>query len=331
MKATPRGTLLAALAVLLLDGCSSGCSGRAPKASVADASATATSTRASTATSTSAAVDEQRPRQRYRAPVVYLDGTPLAVLSFGELPPGLETRWTLLEDQRKVRRFLIADYLRALGVDLAKVKEVHAYGGRERIAVIKGAELRRFEKKLLFSFTQSDKGVPRLHWPGEGFETNDAIDKVVALTVYVTRLPPIWNPESWSLELEGRAVEGIPYATTEVRGGTRVYVDGRLAGFIKRNGVDMNALVPGSAEGGRPRYALLGQLATLGIRLEAMKSVDLIYEDVPLARLPAKDLLGADFALLEKSGGTIELRPPEKQVTAILLYDRQAPPDLTRR
>src|SRR5688572_20049483 len=81
---------------------------------------------------------------RWKDTGVYLDGKPIAFLTWGELPIGLKPTW--LKDrvgankrpgtsdlgwrwgQQRFYRF--TDYLTALGIDIKKIKELHVYGSK---------------------------------------------------------------------------------------------------------------------------------------------------------------------------------------------------------
>ncbi|HJZ88515.1 MAG TPA: hypothetical protein VKN99_25255 [Polyangia bacterium] len=263
---------------------------------------------------------------------VYVDGTPVAVMKYGELPPGLPVHQKKLPDGRLVPRFLLAEYFEALGIDLHAIRQTHWYGGRARVAIVDGAEFRRNARRLYFSFTREVAGKPRLHWPGAGFRTNDSIDTVVAIAVYVKRKPPRWNAAEWYLEDEsGKQIEGIPYATEELRGGTRIYVDGRLAGTIKRNLLSSATMVPGSdKDGAPPRYSLAAFLARFGVDPRAHQTLDLIDGDLVMAHLRPADFTGPlEFAPVIDSHGQVRLDlwqnnlRSQFMVTALSLHGRR--------
>src|SRR5690349_9200898 len=63
-------------------------------------------------------------RRRGRDAMVFVDGRVAAVMRFRELPPDLVP--TLVRyGNKQVVRFAIADYLQALGIDPARIREVH--------------------------------------------------------------------------------------------------------------------------------------------------------------------------------------------------------------
>jgi hypothetical protein len=272
---------------------------------------------------------EQR-GQRFREAAVYLDGTPIAALAFGELPPQVKPHWIEIEKDYKVRRFVLSEYLAGLGVDIAKVKAMHFYGGRTRLAVLEGGEIRKNGKRILFSFTQGNAGKPRFHWP-PGIKVNDTIDKINNVTIYIQKTPPRWDNERYVLVLDGEDLEGeIPYATTELRGGTRVYLDGRLVANIKRNLVEAAHLATTSTAG-EARYSLAAFLKASGAKLDGVKTYDLVNEDEVAGRFDAKDLDALQFAFVEKGGGQTHFLPKDTYATAMLMYAKRRPPDLLDR
>jgi hypothetical protein len=211
----------------------------------------------------------------------------------------------------------------ALGVDLGKIQSLHLVGGRDRVAIVSGKELREHGASLLFSFTQSTTGKARLHVK-PGIVISDSIDKIQNVLLYQERPAPIWNAQKLELELDGHSVEGVPYAAGELRGGTRLYLDGRLLGLIKRN-----RLPP--LEPKETAYPLLKVILGLGLPLSTAKTVDLIDDDRQVARIPFGELAGATFSVVEKSGGQIAIEPRGLTATALLFYEKAAPPVLDER
>jgi hypothetical protein len=265
---------------------------------------------------------------KYRDCAVYVDGAPLAVMSFGELPPSLPTTWIEIgEPKMKVRRFIFWDYLAALGVDMKRLRAVHLYGGRGRVAVIERAELARLEKELYFSFTQSTTGAPRMHWI-PNMRTTDSIDKIGAMAVYVEKEPPTYNKAESRLEVDGKPLgDAIPYLTKELRGGARVYLDGRLRAVLKRNALSEATRAQTSTAA---RWRLLPQLEALGVPLADVKGADLVNLDAPVGRVSIEALRTAELTVIERSGGQIFVDPPGTPVTVLMLY-RTAPPAVANR
>lgn len=270
--------------------------------------------------------------KRFQPPVVYLDGTPIAMLAFGELPPTMTTTWLKLPSlEEPVRRFALTGYLEALGVDLKKLKAAHLYSGRDRVAILSGEELRREAATTFFSFTQSDRGKVQMRWPS-ATPTTDRIDKVVTIALYVDKPPPVRGPkERPGLFLDGVPVDDPPYVTADVQGGTRIYVDGRLAAILR----------PRDLLGEGP-HGLLDAVRARGVTASP-KAADVMSRDVLARRLSSPaDVQSARFTMPTGAGGVMRLEAEATSaapsdagaiddVSAVLLYDKAAPPDWSKR
>ena len=246
--------------------------------------------------------------RRFRDAPVVVDGELVAVLRFGELPPGLAPRMVTLADGRQARRYRMADWLTALGVALPTVQAIHWHGGRGRVAVIPGDALRRWPDELIFSFTGGTAGKPRMHWISQNFRPNDQIDLVSAVAVYANRKPPVWNADRGVLLLDGKPVT-LPYADLAHRGGIRVYVGGRIAGTLKRKRLRDAERTPDG------QYRLLPSLQRI---LPAFKTATLVGEDGAfLTNLEAAHLAKATFEAPTDASGHIRLLLPPTAVLEV--------------
>jgi hypothetical protein len=242
------------------------------------------------------APDAERPgagrgERRPSEPATFIDGELRGVLRFHELPRGLPVRWKTGDDGRKLRRYGLADYLAALGQDLAKIREVHLYGARGRVSILVGDELRAHRDDMLFSFTQGDRGKPRAHYPPMSqIRVSTFVDAIEDVAVYVAREPPTYEVRTHAVRLpDGSLARGIPYAAPERPHGTRVYVDGALTLWAKRR-----SLPPETPEG---RHALAALLAPAGIDLAVAHSLTLVTGD-DVARALDRQALSAQAASL---------------------------------
>jgi hypothetical protein len=269
-------------------------------------------------------------RKRFGQSPVYLDGVGIAVVAYGELPAWLPTRPEKLSDGRSVTRFRLAEYFEALGVPVAAIKAIHFYGGRGRVAIIPGDELRRIKNELLFSFTAGDAGKMRMHWDSK-FDVSDTIDKVQAVAIYVDRKPPAWDRAKWGLVDErGEKIEGIPYADEPMRGGVRIYRDGRIAHLLKRNRTFDRKVAPHRMADGVPHFRLFEYLEEEELKAGDVAAIELLEQNSVVLRLEGAEL-AAERDTLEMSappqaGGQVivHLCPAEARrsvpVTAINLY-----------
>ncbi len=185
--------------------------------------------------------------ERFKDPTVYVDGVPISVIRFGELPVTLKPTW--IEEKASVpfkrgddgprfrivkeRRYRFSDYFRELGVDLEKLKELHIYGGNQKAAavVIPGDSVRNAEG-LLFRFGGAIWGKPLPSCP-EGVGDGKCPDQITTMALYVDKVPP--KREGGYFYFDGERIEGIPYHGEPSRGGIRVYFEGVLSATIKRN------------------------------------------------------------------------------------------------
>lgn len=268
--------------------------------------------------------------KKWRDTGVYLDGKPIGVLSFGELPVGLAPVWieekhaapiapgshapgyTLVEE----RRYRFVDYLTALGVDLARLRELHIMGPRlTEVVVVSGAELRsKRGRELLFRFAGLVGGKaipvvpPRL---GNGIKP----DKIACVMVYADKAPPVLVPGE-GLQLDGQPVLGIPYYGEPLRGGVRIYQDDRLAMVIKRP--LLRATRPAAMVDGKPRYRLWDLLAQKGVDTARVTEGWLIADERRVQRLGRAELEAATFEVGDKEKN--EIRFGAVRASAIALH-----------
>jgi hypothetical protein len=254
---------------------------------------------------------------------VYVDGKSVAVMRVPELPLGLKPHQVRISSEP---RYFIGEYLTALGVDLAKVKGFHAYGG-SRVAVLDGDELRRDQKGIQLSFTRGDSGKPRLAWAVADLKANTTIDMVSALCVYVEKEPPVLKGHELYYP-DGTKVEGVPYAPAEVSKGTRVYMDGRLVATVKRKEIPNTLIVGGDAE--HPSYSLAGWLANAGVDAKGAKTIDFLSGDDLILHTDyakAKDLA---FTLPRHNQGQVAIaagNAKAAKVSALQIFIKKQAPE----
>lgn len=254
--------------------------------------------------------NQEAARTRFKGDTpLYVDGKLVAAVRYWELPPWLPTHMETLGDGRTAERFVFAHYLRALGIDTARIKEVHLHGGRGRVAISTGTELAKVADVLLFSFTMGGGGKMRMHW-GPKFEVSDTIDKVERVNIYITMKPPAWSMRKMSL-VDDKG-EPLPDPTDDLRGSVRVYLDGRVAFLLKRKEIGADGTLPSRVEGEIPFYRLFDYLRVHGIDPSRVAALELYRRDEMLARLEGKAKLfdpkePIEFSAAKKSGGQIAL------------------------
>jgi len=281
-----------------------------------------------------AAVPRDKQKRRHDA-TVYVDGNPVAFVKFYELPPALQpVVYGPNDKQRKAPRYSVASYLEAIGVDLDKLKEAHFYGGRGRVAVVSGPELKAKRDVLAFRFTAGDRGNLRMEWPGRDKlqMTGLQADIINDIAVYVERSAPRYDiPSGRVVDENGKPIVGIPFAPIERPGGTRVYLDGRLVSSIKRKTLPDSVVVPGTPEAGQTRFSLAKVLQMGGVDLAKVRGFEAISREAIVATLgreqAARELEHLEFVMPKESKGLIEMDTikPGAKLEAVLLYSGDLP------
>jgi hypothetical protein len=236
-------------------------------------------------------------KDTWRDPVAYVDGTPVGVLVPDELPRPLAL--TASGDEL---RFTVAAYLEAIGLPASRLKAVHVYADPTHVRALDvhglaGAELRA---------------------PRQGGKPVLDTDRVAALCVYVKKKPPELRPDG-TVWLAGQAVgKSIPYFGPPRRGGVRVYLDGRLAAWIKRNRLPEEALIPDSDEAGDPRWSLFDFLAGERVPVSRIQSAETAGgAPTPLDRAA---LASASFSMVPQQRGEIRLHVGERTLAISTLH-----------
>jgi len=269
-------------------------------------------------------------QKRFGQSPLYVDGKPVAVVAYGELPAWLPTRPVKLGDGRSANRFRLGEYFEALGIPLGKIQQVHLYGGRGRIAIIPGGEIRRLKNDLLFSFTEGESGKMRMHWDHK-LQVTDTIDKVQAVAIYAEKKAPAWDRGKWGLVDEhGAEIEGIPYVDRPLKGGVRFYLDGRIVHHLKRNQTFERKVEPDRLVDGTPYFKVFHYLEENGVATDAVVALELIDQNTIVRRIEGDELkatrAGLEMSAPPAAGGhvTFHLGPEASRTslkaTSIQLY-----------
>jgi len=222
---------------------------------------------------------------KWRDVGVYVDGRPVGVVDFGELPIGLKPTWVVEEhsiefdygykgprtSKSYARRYRMTDYLKALGVDVARIKEIQVMGPKTTTVIIaSGKELRSKKGEgFMFRFGAITGGKPIPVVP-EDFGNGVMPDKMGAVFVYIDKKPPTLNPEE-GLMLDGKLVDGVPYYGDPMKGGVRVYVDDRLSVALKHQSLE--EIPADTGPDGQKRWKLASVLKQSGVDLSKVVEV----------------------------------------------------------
>jgi len=262
--------------------------------------------------------DEEGPKggfQAFKEVWVYVDGKPAGVMREAELPPMPETWVDEVEyldfkagdagpHQRvfQIRRWTLADYFAALGIDAKKIKKVLLHGGRGTV-FIDGNDFRRYRDKFTFDLAGNNNLKLRVYLPVELRPTlNTSFDRYAAISVIVDKPAPTTNQDN-DVVIDGTIVQGIPYYGQPLRGGIRVYLDGRLAAIIKRNALGNEGRVtPGVDE-----WSVAALLAARGHEPARVAAVDIVDRAQTVHRAGGASLAGLTFRPDAQAQGAIAL------------------------
>ncbi len=270
--------------------------------------------------------------KKWRDTGVYVDGKPLGVLSFGELPIGLKPVFVEEKHSAEIepgshspgyvlvreRRYRFSDLVVALGVKLADVKEIHVMGPKvSEVVIASGAELRsKAGEKFMFRFggQVGGKAIPLVP---RHFGNEMKPDKIAAVMIYVNERPPELIPDE-GLALDGKLIEGIPYYGSEpLRGGVRVYQDDKFVFQIKRPLLRQTEAI--ASPDGVKRWKLWTLLAP---RIDQSKVVEawLIRDERRREKLSRAELESITFEMGEKEQNKILLGDKKLPASAIAIH-----------
>ena len=270
---------------------------------------------------------------------VYVDGVQVAVFRAGELPaiPAIE-----LEGGAK--RYKLYDYLKGIGISPESIKSIHLHGNGDRIGSVEGTELRKEKDRFQFSFASGDTGTPLRRWDTDGLKNEFVVHEIRRMTVYVKKPSPQIHPtKQCHVGADGDCSEAIPYADGQVAKGTRVYLDGKMVGFVKRRQVtDAMMVGPAAADASETKYSVAKLIASMGVDPNSVKTVELMAGDDVIARATGEQFVSlapqTNFTLPKHQHGKVRVHVPaelqakvpgvtnrDALVSAVLLYKNAAP------
>jgi hypothetical protein len=267
---------------------------------------------------------------------VYVDGAQIAVMRAGELPSIPVT-----ELEGAGRRYRMYDYVKAIGVAPESIKSIHFHGNGDRIASLEGSELLKEKDRFVFSFLSGTTGAPLQKWDTDHLKNEFVVHEIRRMTIYVKKPVPAIHPKrQCHVGADGDCSEAIPYATGEIAKGTRIYVDGKMVGFVKRRQIGDGLIVSGS--GDDTRYSLAKLVSQMGVDPNSLKTVELVAGDDVVARATAEQFKALDtqtyFTLPKHNHGKVRIHVPAEYqaqesgttdrdalVSSVLLYRNTAP------
>ena len=276
---------------------------------------------------------------RWKDTGVYLDGKPIGFLTFGELPLSLKPTWIKdkVSQEKSVdcpecpawkwaeqRFYKFTDYLKAMGIDTRKIKEIHVYGPRlSQSVVATGKDLQtKLAEKFMFRFG-IDVGGKALPWVPEGFGNGKTPDKIAGVMIYIERKPPTVTREG--IELDGQPMTGVPYYGDPIRGGVRVYVDDKLATIIKRQ--ELDAKQAAQTPTGDLQWSLGQFLKSKGIDGSKLVEGWVIRDDKRAEKIPWAELEKMSFSASSQAKGGVSLGDKKVRANAIALHTRAVKDD----
>ena len=271
---------------------------------------------------------------------VYVDGVQAGVFRAGELmvPPRTtesgDIRWNL------------HDYLASIGVDMAALKTVHFYGNGDRISSLDGPEIRKEKSRFEIAFSSGDTGSPIARWGVEGLKNEFMVHEIRRVAVYVKKAPAsIDKVKQCHTSADGDCTAEIPYSNGVVAKGTRVYVDGKMVGFVKRRQVT-DAMIVGApaADPSDNNYSVAKLLAGMNVDVDNVKTVEIMAGDDVIARTSGERFLAKStdttFSLPAHNHGKVRVHVPAEfqvsgsdkdrdgLVSAVLVYKSAEPKNL---
>ncbi|MBS1122305.1 MAG: hypothetical protein H6Q90_4533 [Deltaproteobacteria bacterium] len=269
---------------------------------------------------------------------VYIDGKPIGFLTYGELPTGLKPTWIKdkVSDRKRPgtddpgwkwarqRFYKFTDYLKAVGVDIRQINELHIYGPKmSQTFIVSGKDLATpAADKLMFRFGANISGKPIPAAPNN-LGNGKIGDKISAVMVYLKKKPPILIRNE-GLELDGQPQLGVPYYGEPIRGGIRIYLDDKLAAIIKRQELDPKQATKGAD--GELYYKLSDVFTANGVDTKKVVEVYVIRDERRQDKLPAAELATLTFSAGAQAKGGVVLGDSKIRANALALHTRPIKP-----
>jgi hypothetical protein len=275
-------------------------------------------------------------KKRAHPVFVYRDGEPIAVMRAGEMPPELGAWDNAYEGQAERRYHRLAEYLEKIGVPLARVRTIHFAGHRDHVASLEGAELRKEPHRFVFHFGHKMTAMPKSAWSTVGLKNPLRIDTIRNVAIFVKKAPPpLDGKQHCYLDASRHCAPAYDPEAKDSAKGTRVYVDGRLAGYVKRRALgDALVVRKGDDDHGPTVYSLGKYLASVVPDLGSAPRVDFLLGDDVIARADGGAFVSPDltFSLVRHGHGRMTARLPAASMAQGAAQSGNPPPtEVTER
>jgi hypothetical protein len=209
---------------------------------------------------------------------VFVDGVQTSVLRYGDLPA--MPSHTL---EGGAVRYKLYDYLKAIGVAPESVKSVHLHGNNDRIGSVEGSELLKDKNRFQFQFLSGNSGAATARWDTDGLKNEFVVHEIRKVTIYVKKASPLIDAKrSCHVAADGTCTDAVPYASGDAVKGTRIYVDGKMVGFVKRRALS-DALLMDKTTDGDQKYNVAKLIEGFGVDAKGIKAVELVAGDDVIA------------------------------------------------
>ncbi len=271
---------------------------------------------------------------RWKDTGVYLDGKPIGFLSFGEIPITLKPTW--IKDKVSLNKsadcpecpawkwaqqrfYKSTDYLKAMNIDIRKIREIHVYGPKlSQSVVATGRDLQtKLADKFMFRFG-TDVAGKALPWVPEGLGNGKTPDKISGVMIYIERTPPKVTREG--IELDGKPMSGVPYYGEPIRGGVRIYIDDKLATIIKRQELDPKKAT--QSTDGELHWSFGDFMKSNGVDTSKVIEGWVIRDDRRKEKLAWTDLEKMMFSASSQAKGGVSLGDAKLRASSIALHTR---------
>ncbi len=240
---------------------------------------------------------------------VFVDGVQTSVLRFGDLPT--MPSQTL---EGGAVRYKLHDYVKAIGLAPESIKSIHIHGNNDRIASVEGSELLKEKNRFQFQFLSGHTGAAVVRWDTDGLKNEHVVHEIRKVTIYVKKASPLVDAKrSCHVGADGECSDAVPYASGDAVKGTRIYVDGKMVGFVKRRQLQ-DALLMGTSAAGEQKYNVAKLLGQMGVDAAGINAVELVAGDDVIAHAEGEKFnsLSADFffVLPKHNHGKIRVHVP---------------------